>query len=138
VYNFFFLNFTSFFFSPGPIHLERRDPNLSSVFKGEILEGNQERLSTTNQCYFPKVWPVASCLMLEDLNTKCVFPNWAVFSLSARPHSVPRACGRIWYQDFKQCKIWAAWSGWMFLQYDITGAVPIKRSGPSQATHLPT
>ncbi|KAG1960193.1 hypothetical protein F2P79_006158 [Pimephales promelas] len=39
----------------GPIHLERRDPNLSSVFKGEILEGNQERLSTTNQCYFPKV-----------------------------------------------------------------------------------
>ncbi|KAK7119663.1 hypothetical protein R3I94_021479 [Phoxinus phoxinus] len=39
----------------GPIHLERRDPNLSSVFKGESLEGNQERLSTTNQCFFPKI-----------------------------------------------------------------------------------
>ncbi|XP_048028232.1 uncharacterized protein si:dkey-13m1.5 [Megalobrama amblycephala] len=39
----------------GPIHLERRIPNLSFVFKGEILKGNQERLSTTNQCFFPKI-----------------------------------------------------------------------------------
>uniref|UniRef100_A0A672MSF1 Si:dkey-13m1.5 n=1 Tax=Sinocyclocheilus grahami TaxID=75366 RepID=A0A672MSF1_SINGR len=46
---FFFLLF------PGSIHLERRCPNLSSLFKGEILMGNQERLSTTNQCFFPKI-----------------------------------------------------------------------------------
>ncbi|XP_067287659.1 uncharacterized protein si:dkey-13m1.5 isoform X2 [Pseudorasbora parva] len=39
----------------GPIHLERRCPTLSSVFKGEVLEGNQERLSTTNQSFFPKI-----------------------------------------------------------------------------------
>lgn len=39
----------------GLIHLERRCPTLSSVFKGEILMGNQERPSTTNQCFFPKI-----------------------------------------------------------------------------------
>ncbi|XP_016299107.1 uncharacterized protein LOC107655992 [Sinocyclocheilus anshuiensis] len=39
----------------GSIHLERRCPNLSSLFKGEILMGNKERLSTTNQCFFPKI-----------------------------------------------------------------------------------
>ncbi|XP_051768922.1 uncharacterized protein si:dkey-13m1.5 isoform X2 [Ctenopharyngodon idella] len=39
----------------GPIHLERRSPTLSFVFKGEMLKGNQERLSTTNQSFFPKI-----------------------------------------------------------------------------------
>uniref|UniRef100_A0A672R9T4 Si:dkey-13m1.5 n=1 Tax=Sinocyclocheilus grahami TaxID=75366 RepID=A0A672R9T4_SINGR len=39
----------------GPIHLERRCPTLSCVFKGETLTGEQQRLSTTNQCFFPKI-----------------------------------------------------------------------------------
>ncbi|KAI2659423.1 Pantothenate kinase [Labeo rohita] len=39
----------------GPIHLERRCPTLSFVFKGETLTGDQERLFTTNQCFFPKI-----------------------------------------------------------------------------------
>ncbi|XP_056324805.1 uncharacterized protein si:dkey-13m1.5 [Danio aesculapii] len=39
----------------GPIHLEHRSPTLSSVFKGELLNANQERLSTTNQQFFPKM-----------------------------------------------------------------------------------
>ncbi|XP_068080402.2 uncharacterized protein si:dkey-13m1.5 [Danio rerio] len=39
----------------GPIHLEHRSPTLSSVFKGELLNANPERLSTTNQQFFPKM-----------------------------------------------------------------------------------
>ncbi|KTG38582.1 hypothetical protein cypCar_00017676 [Cyprinus carpio] len=39
----------------GPIHLERRCPTLSSVFKGEKLTDNQERLSTTNQSFFLEI-----------------------------------------------------------------------------------
>ncbi|XP_052424316.1 uncharacterized protein LOC127967717 [Carassius gibelio] len=39
----------------GSIHLERRCPTLSSVFKGKILMDNKDRLSTTNQCFFPKI-----------------------------------------------------------------------------------
>uniref|UniRef100_A0A672R608 Uncharacterized LOC107553123 n=1 Tax=Sinocyclocheilus grahami TaxID=75366 RepID=A0A672R608_SINGR len=39
----------------GPIHLERRCPTLSSVFKGEKLTGNQERLSTTNQSFLSEI-----------------------------------------------------------------------------------
>ncbi|XP_058641286.1 uncharacterized protein si:ch211-198o12.4 [Onychostoma macrolepis] len=39
----------------GPIHLERRCPTLSSVFKGEKLTGNQESLSTTNQSFLSEI-----------------------------------------------------------------------------------
>ncbi|XP_052466114.1 uncharacterized protein LOC128022514 [Carassius gibelio] len=39
----------------GPVHFERRCPTLSSVFKGETLTCDQQRLSTTNQCFFPKI-----------------------------------------------------------------------------------
>uniref|UniRef100_A0A9J7YDY8 Arrestin domain containing 2 n=1 Tax=Cyprinus carpio carpio TaxID=630221 RepID=A0A9J7YDY8_CYPCA len=39
----------------GPVHFERRCPTLSSVFKGETLTGDQQRLSTTNQFFFPKI-----------------------------------------------------------------------------------
>uniref|UniRef100_A0A671MBY3 Uncharacterized LOC107661345 n=1 Tax=Sinocyclocheilus anshuiensis TaxID=1608454 RepID=A0A671MBY3_9TELE len=38
-----------------PVHLERRCPTLSSVFKGEKLTGNQERLSTTNQSFLSEI-----------------------------------------------------------------------------------
>ncbi|CAM4732604.1 unnamed protein product [Leuciscus chuanchicus] len=38
----------------GPIHLKRRNWD-SYVFQGEKDVGNQERLSTTNQCFFPKI-----------------------------------------------------------------------------------
>ncbi|XP_052418425.1 uncharacterized protein si:ch211-198o12.4 [Carassius gibelio] len=38
-----------------PIHLERRCPTLSSVFKGEKLAENQERLSTTNQSFLSEI-----------------------------------------------------------------------------------
>lgn len=71
-------------------------------------------------------------------NTKRVVSNSGIFVLSDKPLRVPSACGWTQYQDFEQCYIREAWSGWKILQHNITGAVFIKRSAPSQAIGLPT
>uniref|UniRef100_A0A671NFQ7 Uncharacterized LOC107655992 n=1 Tax=Sinocyclocheilus anshuiensis TaxID=1608454 RepID=A0A671NFQ7_9TELE len=47
--------FEDFHAYKGGMYINCICPNLSSLFKGEILMGNKERLSTTNQCFFPKI-----------------------------------------------------------------------------------
>ncbi|XP_043102155.1 uncharacterized protein si:ch211-198o12.4 [Puntigrus tetrazona] len=39
----------------GPVRLERRCPTLSSVFKGEKLTGDQDKVSTTNQSFLSEM-----------------------------------------------------------------------------------